>query len=102
MMKEDTYVAGQVERALHGDPRTHELGIRVEVDGDDIVLRGEVASEERRRLAAQVAAEQAPGLSIRNETSVTRVLPPRTPEMLPLPDETAPAREVPPPHEAPS
>lgn len=102
MMKEDTYVAGQVERALHGDPRTHELGIRVEVDGDDIVLRGEVASEERRQAAARVAEEQAPGLSIRNEMSVTRVLPPRTPEMLPLPGQTAPAREVPPPPGAPS
>ena len=44
-MKEDAYVAGQIERALHGDPRTHELGIRVEADSDDVVLRGQVASE---------------------------------------------------------
>lgn len=103
MMKEDIYVAGQVERALHGDPRTHELGIRVKVDGDAVVLRGQVASEERRRLAAKVAGEQATGLSIRNEISVTEVLPPEdVPEVLPLPEEAAPVQEVPPPHGAPS
>lgn len=92
-MKEDTYVAGQVERALHGDPRTHELGIRVEVDGEDVVLRGEVASEERRHNVAQVAGEQAPGLAIRNEVSVTEVLSPRAPEVLPPHEEAAPSRE---------
>lgn len=99
-MKEDTYVAGQIERALHGDPRTHELGIRVEVNGADVVLRGEVASEERRRLVAQVAAEQAPGLTIRNKVSTTQVLPPEVPEVLPLPEEIVPSRDVPPPHQA--
>ena len=99
-MKEDTYMAGQIERALHGDPRTHELGIRVEVDGDDVVLRGQVASEERRQFVVQIAEEQAPGLAIRDELSVTEVLPPEAPEVLPLPEETAPAREVPSPHEA--
>ena len=98
-MKEDTYVAGQVERALHGDPRTHELGIRVDVDAEGVALRGEVASEERRRLVAQVAAEQAPGLRIRNDVSVTQLRPPEVPEMLPLPEETAPAQEVLPPHQ---
>ena len=99
-MKEDTYMAGQIERALHGDPRTHELGIRVEVDGDDVVLRGQVASEERRRLVLQIAERQAPGLAIGDELSVIEVLSPEAPEVLPLPEETAPAREVPPPHEA--
>ncbi|HWG02658.1 MAG TPA: BON domain-containing protein [Trebonia sp.] len=100
-MTEDTYVAGQIERALGGDPRTHELGVRVEVNGDDVVLRGQVASAERQRLVARVAAEQAPGLRIRNEVTVTEVRPPEeVPEVLPLPEEAAPAREVPPPHGA--
>lgn len=99
-MKEDTYIAGQIERALHADPRTHELGVRVEVDHDDVVLRGEVASEERRRLIAQVAEEQVPGLAIRNAVSVTEMLPPEAPEVLPLPEEVVPSREVPPPHQA--
>ena len=101
MTRQDPYVAGQIEAALRGDPRTHELGVRVEVDGDEVVLRGEVASEERRRRLAQVAAEHAHGLVVRNEVSVTTVLPPpETPESLPLPEETAPLREVPPPSQA--
>jgi hypothetical protein len=98
-MKEDTYMAGQIERALHGDPRTHELGIRVEADGDDVVLRGQVASEERRRLVAEVAGEQALGLTVRNEVSVTAVRSPEVPEVLPLPEEIAPSQEVLPPHQ---
>lgn len=111
-MRQDTYAAGQLERALHADPRTHELGIRVEVDDDDVVLHGQVASDERRRLVAQVAEEQAPLLTVRNEVSVTELLtvryevsvtellPPEVPEVLPLPEEIAPSREVPPPHQA--
>ena len=99
-MKEGTYVAGQVERALHTDPRTHGLAIRLEVNDDDVVLRGQVGSDERRRLVAQVAEAQAPGLTVRNEVSVTGVLPPQVPEVLPLPEEIAPSRDVPPPHQA--
>ena len=83
MMKEAAYVAGQVERALHGDSRAHELGVRVEVDGEDVVLRGEVASEERRLAVARIAAEQAPGLTISNEVSVTEVQAPEGEEHLP-------------------
>jgi hypothetical protein len=100
-MNEDIYVAGQVERALHEDTRTHELGVRVEVDGENVALRGEVQGEERRRLIAQVAAEAAPGRTITNEVAVTELLPPETPEMLPLPEEVMPTDEVPPPRSAP-
>ena len=76
MTHDDVYIAGQVERALAQDERTHELGVQVEVDGGAVVLRGEVAGDQRQRLVAQVAAEAAPGLAIRNEVSVTEVLPP--------------------------
>lgn len=75
-MKDDTYVAGQVERALAEDPRTHELGVRAEVDGEAVILHGEVAGEERRRLVGEVAAQEAPELTVRNEVTVTEVLPP--------------------------
>jgi osmotically-inducible protein OsmY len=98
MMRPDTYVAGQLERALHADPRTQELGIRVEVSDDDVVLYGQVASDEWRRLVAQVAEEQAPVLTVRNEVSVME-LPPGVPGVLPLPEEIVPAQEVPPPHQ---
>jgi osmotically-inducible protein OsmY len=76
MTNDDVYIAGQVERALAQDERTHELGVQVEVDGGVVVLRGEVAGDQRQRLVAQVAAEAAPGLPVRNEVSVTEVLPP--------------------------
>jgi hypothetical protein len=104
-MRQDTYVAGQLERALRADPRTHELGIRVEVNDDDMVLHGQVTSDERRRIVAQVAEEQAPLLTVRNEVSVTEPLPPEpllpgASEALPLPEEIVPSREVPPPHQA--
>ena len=100
MMRQDTYVAGQLERALHADPRTHELGIRVGVSDDDVVLYGQVASDERRRLVAQVAEEQAPLLTVRNEVSVTELPSPEAPEGVPLPEEIVPSREVPPPRQA--
>jgi osmotically-inducible protein OsmY len=77
MTHDDVYIAEQVERALALDERTHELGVHVEVDGGAVVvLRGEVAGTQRQRLVAQVAAEAAPGLAVRNEVSVTEVLPP--------------------------
>ena len=76
MSHDDVYIAGKVERALAEDQRTHELGVHAEVSGDAVVLRGEVAGGQRRRLVAEVAAEAAPGLTIRNEVSVTEVLPP--------------------------
>jgi hypothetical protein len=76
MSHDGVYIAGQVERALAQDERTHELGVRAEVDGEAVVLRGEVAGIERQRLVGQVAAEAAPGLAVRNEVSITEVLPP--------------------------
>ena len=42
-MTEDLYVAGRIERALAEDPRTHELGVRADIEGDTVVLRGEGA-----------------------------------------------------------
>jgi hypothetical protein len=75
-MTEDFYVAGRIKRALAEDPRTHELGVRAEIDGDTVVLSGEVAGAERRLLVAEVAATAAPGLVVRNEVSVTEVFPP--------------------------
>lgn len=92
-MSEDTYIAGRIERRLAEDERTHELGVHAVVHGDTIVLSGEVAGEDRRRLVAEVAGEVAsevateeagtagaPGparLAIRNEVSVTDIRPPR-------------------------
>jgi len=96
-MKDDSHIAGQIERALaeHGIPAGP--GVRVEVEGDTVVLRGQVASVERRQLAARLAAAAAPGMTVRNELGVTEVRLPETPEMLPLPEEGRPVHEVQPP-----
>jgi hypothetical protein len=68
--------AARIERALAEDPRTHELGIRVEAEGGLVRLTGEVAGGRRRSLIAEVARDTAPELPVRNEVSVTEVLPP--------------------------
>jgi BON domain len=75
-MNDDIYIAGDIERALASDPRTHELGIRAEARPGVIVLHGEVATAERRLLVTQVAAEVAHGMIVRNEVTITAVLPP--------------------------
>jgi hypothetical protein len=76
-MTEDFYVAERIKRALAEDPRTHELAVRAEIEGDTVVvLRGEVAGAERQQLVAEVAAAAAPGMAVRNEVSVPEVLPP--------------------------
>lgn len=73
-------LAGRLEQALATDPRTHELGVRVEVAGGIASLRGEVAGAQRRALVAAVAAEvlttEAPEIALRNEVTLTEV---RTP-----------------------
>ncbi|MBV9380300.1 MAG: BON domain-containing protein [Streptosporangiaceae bacterium] len=74
------YIAAQVERALARDPRTHELGVRAEVADGVVILRGQVAGEERRQLIGEVARDAVPGLAARNEVSVTEVLPPEPQE----------------------
>ena len=93
-MTEDAYVAGKIERRLAEDERAHELGVRAEVREDTIVLSGEVAGEDRRRLVAEIAAEVAvetagttagaegdepTRLAVRNEVSETDVRPPQAP-----------------------
>jgi hypothetical protein len=74
------YLAGRIERALAEDPRTHELGVCVEVKEGVVYLRGEVAGERRRQLVAEVAREAAPRLTTRNEVSVMEVRAPATGE----------------------
>ncbi|MFC4060634.1 BON domain-containing protein [Planomonospora corallina] len=76
------YVAARVQQALAEDERTTELGIRVDVRGEQLFLRGQVTSEERRELIADVAGEVVPGLAIRNELTVADVREPEGEEKL--------------------
>ena len=78
-LAEQQSLAGRLEQALTTDARTHELGVRVEVEGGIAYLRGEVGGSERRDLVGQVAQEAAPGIAVRNEVTVMEVLPPDPP-----------------------
>ncbi|MFD7076591.1 BON domain-containing protein [Nocardioides sp. NPDC059952] len=57
-------LARDLEREIATDPRTNELGIRVEVRSDHLVVSGEVASEERRATVLEVVREHEPGRDI--------------------------------------
>ncbi|HEX6522999.1 MAG TPA: nucleotidyltransferase [Streptosporangiaceae bacterium] len=73
----DDTLAGRLEHALATDPRTHELAVRVEMEGGAAYLRGEVASEERRRRLSEVAREVIPELTIHNQVDVIEVREPK-------------------------
>ncbi|WP_449064078.1 BON domain-containing protein [Planomonospora algeriensis] len=81
-MEAPQYVAARVQQALAEDERTTELGIRVDVRGEQLFLRGQVTSEERRDLIAGVAEEVAPGLAVRNELTVADIREPGGEEKL--------------------
>ena len=49
------------------DPRTNELDIQIEQQGDKILLRGEVQAKERRSAVEQIAREVFPKASIENQ-----------------------------------
>ncbi|HEX6352092.1 BON domain-containing protein [Actinophytocola sp.] len=65
------YRVAHVRRALAEDPRTAELGVRVNVRGDHVHLSGEVATEERRGALEQVLAEVAPDVEVHNDVRVS-------------------------------
>jgi osmotically-inducible protein OsmY len=69
-MEAPQYVAARVKSALAEDERISELGILVDIRGEQLFLRGQVADARRRALIADVAEEAAPGLTVRNEITV--------------------------------
>ncbi|MFI7707947.1 BON domain-containing protein [Nonomuraea sp. NPDC049480] len=69
-MEAPQYVAARVQQALAEDTRTHELGIRVDIRGDQLFLRGQVSGAEQRERLGQVAHEAAPELRVHNEIQV--------------------------------
>jgi osmotically-inducible protein OsmY len=81
-MEAPQYVAARVQQHLAEDDRTHELGIRVDVRGDQLFLRGQVSGEEHRRKIGQVAQEVAPELTVHNEINVVEVTEPGEAEHL--------------------
>ncbi|WP_030913072.1 BON domain-containing protein [Streptosporangium amethystogenes] len=81
-MEAPQYVAARVQGALAEDERTTELGVRVDVRNDQLYLRGQVTSADRRALIAKVAGEAAPGLVVHNEIDVVSVVEPVREEQL--------------------
>ncbi|MEV0586145.1 BON domain-containing protein [Nonomuraea sp. NPDC050310] len=81
-MEAPQYIAARVQKALAEDGRTHELGIRVDVRGDQVFLRGQVSGEEHRRVIGEVAQETAPDLHVHNEIKVVDVTRPGEDEHL--------------------
>lgn len=65
------YLAAHIQERLAAE--AYELGIRVDVRGDVVHLRGEVVSEERRRAVEEAAREAAEGREICNELHVVAV-----------------------------
>ncbi|MFL6125329.1 BON domain-containing protein [Actinophytocola sp.] len=67
------YRVAHLRRALAEDPRTTEMGVRVNVRGDQVHLSGEVATEERRVELERVLGEVAPELTVNNDVRVVDI-----------------------------
>ncbi|WP_155340385.1 BON domain-containing protein [Acrocarpospora corrugata] len=76
------YVAARIQRAIAEDERTNELGIKVDIRGDQLFLRGQVCEDDQRDRVAEVAAETAPGLVVHNEVTCVEVGEPGEQEVL--------------------
>jgi osmotically-inducible protein OsmY len=81
-MDSPQYVAARIQRALAEDERSNELGIRVDVRGEHVFLRGQVSGEEHLRLIKEVACEVAPDMIVHNEVTLVEVLDPGMEEHL--------------------
>lgn len=64
------YLVGRLREALAEDPRTGEQDIKISVEGNRILLRGEASTEEHRRAIERVVYDIAPGYQVNNQTKV--------------------------------
>jgi hypothetical protein len=62
-----TYDLREVERKLCEDDDTAELGIHLAVHGGRLFVRGDVASDERRRVVLDVVARCCPDAEVVDE-----------------------------------
>jgi osmotically-inducible protein OsmY len=76
------YVIAHVREALAEEPGLGELHVDVTVVGSKILLAGVVATEERRRLLAEVVGKLLPDYEVHNETEVERLVEAREAERL--------------------
>lgn len=69
-MTAEQYLAARLRQALAEDPRTTELGVRVTVRGDNVLLSGDVASPDRRAELEAVIHDVAPELTVIDDVKV--------------------------------
>ncbi|WP_367129754.1 BON domain-containing protein [Saccharothrix sp. HUAS TT1] len=69
-MTAEQYLSARLRQALAEDPRTTELGVRVTVRGDTVLLSGDVASPERRAELEAVIHDVAPELKVLDDVKV--------------------------------
>jgi hypothetical protein len=67
----DPHLARRLEKALADDARTHELGVRLTVAGDHLVVQGEVASDERRRAVLDVVHDLEPSIPVTDHLTIS-------------------------------
>ncbi|GAA1339501.1 BON domain-containing protein [Saccharothrix algeriensis] len=72
-MTAEQYLAARLRRALAEDPRTTELGVRVTVRGDNVLLSGDVACAERKDELEAVIHDVAPELTVLDDVKVVPV-----------------------------
>ena len=68
--QEDQYVIARALEVLAEDDRIGETSLHVSVSGKKLFVRGDVATDERRRLITQVLQENFPEYEMANATSV--------------------------------
>ncbi len=66
----DAYVIERIREALAHDPRVSELGVSVTLTGDKVLLRGEVATPERKAAAGEVVTGLVVGRTVHNGLTV--------------------------------
>ncbi|MBI3557980.1 MAG: nucleotidyltransferase [Deltaproteobacteria bacterium] len=76
----EQYLAAQIKDALVRDSRTGDQDVRVRVEGNRVLLRGEVASQEHRKAIEEVVRDQAPSYQIENQINVSVLTEPESAE----------------------
>lgn len=81
-MTQPQYLVARLRSALAEDPRTAEQGVRVTVRGDQVVVSGDVATQQRCEEVSSVIKEVAPDLVIHNDLRVVNAQEPTRREEL--------------------
>ena len=76
------YEVARIREALAIDERANELNIDISVESENVILRGHVATPERREAVTAVVREILPRHKIHNETEVGSFPPAAEPEEL--------------------